>query len=103
MFIAVRLKSKVKDLQQRNLDFTFRLTEFVILSLYVGLNNCAAMNSRKSVHFYNLNAKIYSFRIRVYKELKTYWNSIELVDFLYSKRIYLYFVLRIKIMEICRF
>ena len=61
MIIVVRLKSKVKDLQQRNLDFTFRLTEFVILSLYVGLNNCAAMNSRKSVHFYNLMRKFTAF------------------------------------------
>ena len=31
----------------------------------VGLNNCAAKNSGKAVHFYALNAKIRSFLISV--------------------------------------
>ena len=48
---------------------------------------CAAKNSSKAVHFDVLNAKIHSFLMSVQKDLKTNWESIESVDFLYTKRI----------------
>ena len=50
---------------------------------HVGLNNSAVKNSRKAVYFYTLNANIHSFLISVKKDLKTDWESTELVDSLY--------------------
>ena len=37
-----------------------RLLFFQNIHYHVGLNNCAAKNSRKAVHFYALNVKIHS-------------------------------------------
>ena len=46
--------------------------------------NCTAENSRKAMHFYALNVKLRSYLKKRLKDLKTDWESIELVDFLNS-------------------
>ena len=56
----------------------------VNIHYHVGLNNCAAKNSRNAVHVYALDAKIHRFLVSVQKDLRIDWEITQLVDFLYS-------------------
>ena len=82
----------------KDLEFTFRhriiilfnpnlITEILNIQYHEGVNNCAAKNFRKTVHFcFILDPEIQSFPNKR-KNQNSNWESIESGDFLYSKRI----------------